>query len=186
MSKKKERNFAYIDGANLHKGIGSLGWKIDYRRFRVWLTEKYCVERAYIFIGLIPKYKDLYTFLQEAGFTLIFKETIYDGEGKIKGNCDADLVLHAVKDVFESDLDKMVIVSSDGDYAAMVKFLNERKKLRILLSPHKKEQCSILLKRTNAPITYLDGVRAFLEIRKTEKKKEKAPGTDGTAQGSFS
>ena len=59
------KNIAYIDGANLHKGIGSLGWELDYARFRVWLKEKYHVEVAYIFIGLIPRFKDLYKFLQE-------------------------------------------------------------------------------------------------------------------------
>ena len=96
----KQKNFAYIDGANLHKGIGDLGWKLDYRRFRVWLKEKYSVEKAYIFIGLVPKYKDTYTFLQEAGYTLVFKETTYDGAGNVKGNCDADLVLWAVRDAY--------------------------------------------------------------------------------------
>ncbi|MBU4369957.1 hypothetical protein KKG58_04350 [Patescibacteria group bacterium] len=90
--KKQENNYAYIDGANLHKGIKELGWKLDYKRFRIWLSEKYGVVRAYIFIGLISKYKDLYTYLQESGFTLIFKEVVYDGSGKPKGNCDADLV----------------------------------------------------------------------------------------------
>jgi len=48
----KENNFAYIDGANLYNGSNSLGWKLDYRRFRVWLKDKYSVERAYLFIGL--------------------------------------------------------------------------------------------------------------------------------------
>ena len=42
--KKRENNFAYIDGANLYRGIESLGWKLDYRRFRVWLFEKYNTE----------------------------------------------------------------------------------------------------------------------------------------------
>ena len=73
---------AYIDGANLHQGVKSLGWKLDYPRFRVWLSDKYGIGRAYIFIGLISKYKDLYTHLQEAGFTLVFKEVIFDGNGK--------------------------------------------------------------------------------------------------------
>ncbi|MEK7665600.1 MAG: hypothetical protein AAB337_01830 [Patescibacteria group bacterium] len=36
-------NFAYIDGANLYKGVAGDGWKLDYRRFRVWLEEKYGV-----------------------------------------------------------------------------------------------------------------------------------------------
>lgn len=43
-----EDNFAYIDGANLHKGVADLGWKLDYKRFRVWLKEKYSVKTAYL------------------------------------------------------------------------------------------------------------------------------------------
>ena len=62
--KKQENNFAYIDGANLHKGVASLGWRLDYKRFRVWLSEKYGVKRAYLFLGLIPKYKELYKYLR--------------------------------------------------------------------------------------------------------------------------
>ena len=111
----KENNFAYIDGANLYKGIGSSGWALDYRKFRIWLSEKYGVKKAYIFLGLIPKYKELYTYLQEAGFVLIFKEVIYNTQGEPKGNCDADLVLQAARDTYENKYDKAILVSSDGD-----------------------------------------------------------------------
>lgn len=174
-------NYAYIDGANLYEGIKSFGWVMDYKRFKVWLFEKYGVKSAYLFIGLIPKYKELYKYLQEAGFTLVFKEVIYDGNGKPKGNCDADLVLQATRDAYENKFDKAIIVSSDGDYAGLVKFLKEREKLKILLSPHNKNLCSILLKRIDAPIAYLNDQRSILQIQ-----KEKAPDADGTAQGSFS
>ncbi len=172
----KENNFAYIDGANLYQGIVSFGWKLDYKRFRVWLLEKYGVKNAYIFIGLIPKYKDLYTYLQECGFTLIFKEVVYDGNGKPKGNCDADLVLQATMDAYENKFEKAVIVSSDGDYASLVKFLNDRKKLKTILSPHVKNVCSILLKRLNVPIAYVSDQRLILQF-----VKEKTPDADGTA-----
>jgi len=179
---KKENNFAYIDGANLYNGIASFGWALDYARFRVWLSEKYSVKNAYIFIGLIPKYKELYKYLQECGFTLIFKEVVYDGEGKAKGNCDADLVLQAVGDTYENKFNSAVLASSDGDYAGLVKFLKERGRLKVVLSPHTKDKCSILLKRTDAPITYLNDVRSFIEYF----RKEKAPDADETAQGSSS
>lgn len=172
----KEKNFAYIDGANLYRGIAGFGWELDYARFRIWLSEKYGVKHAYIFIGLIPRYKELYKYLQECGFTLIFKEVIYGGDGKPKGNCDADLVLQAVSDAYENKFDKAVIVSSDGDYASLVKFLNERSKLKIVLSPHNKDFCSILLKRTNVPIAYLKDQKSILCIQ-----KEKAPDADRTA-----
>lgn len=169
------KNFAFIDGANLHRGIKSLRWELDYTRFRVWLSEKYSVSRAYIFIGLIPKNKDIYAKLQEAGFTLIFKEVVYDGEGKPKGNCDADLVLKATQEVYENLFDKAVIVSSDGDYAGLVKFLLEKNKLAVILSPANVKKCSILLKRTNAVISYLNDQKSILEAR-----KEKAPDKDKT------
>lgn len=148
------RNNAYIDGANLHSAMKDLGWKLDYKRFRVWLREKYSIERAYLFIGLIPKYKDLYTHLQECGFTLMFKEVTYDSAGKPKGNCDADLVLRATRDAYEKTMERAVPVSSDGDYAGLVKFLMERKQFETVLSPGIKNKCSILLKRTEAPIVF--------------------------------
>lgn len=158
---KQVKTYAYIDGANLHKGILGLGWKLDYARFRVWLTDKYKADRAYLFLGLIPKYKDLYTHLQEVGYTLVFKETTYDGQGKIKGNCDADLVLAVVRDSYENEFDRAVLVSSDGDYAGLVRFLQEKKKLAAIASPS--DKCSILLKRTGAPIVYLDQVKSHLK-----------------------
>lgn len=170
------KTYAYIDAANLHRGVIALQWRLDYKRFRVWLTEKYGVKRAYLFIGLVPKYKDLYTYLQEAGFTLVFKETVYDGNGNVKGNCDADLVLRAARDVYEQNCDSAVLVSSDGDYACLVKFLMEKNKLRIVLSPSNSSKCSILLKRTGASITYLTDQQSILSA-----KNKKAPDEDRTS-----
>ena len=180
---KRGNNFAYIDGANLYMGVKHMGWELDYIRFRKWLLEKHSVKKAYLFLGLIPKFTELYTSLQEAGYTLVFKETIYDSNGKPKGNCDADLVLRAVRDVFESEYDKAVFVSSDGDYSSTISFLKERNKIETILSPHPKEKCSILLKRTNVSITYLSDIRPLVGA---QKQNEKAPSTDGTVPGSSS
>lgn len=172
----KENNYAYIDAANLYEGTKALGWSLDYKRFRVWLKEKYAVERAYLFIGLIPKNKDLYTYLQECGFTLIYKEVVYDHVGKAKGNCDADLVLKVMQDVYENQFSKCVIVTSDGDYASLVKLLFDRKKILSVLSPANVEKCSILLKRTGASIVFINDKKALLEA-----KSKKAPDEDRTS-----
>ncbi len=172
---KKRNNFAYLDGANLYEAIKELRILLDYKRFRIWLSEKYGVKRAYIFIGLIPKYKNLYTYLQECGFTLIFKEVIYDGSGKAKGDCDADLVLRATRDAYENNFEKAIIVASDGDYAGLIKFLQERDKLEVVLSPNLGDKCSVLIKRTGVKISYLNDQRSILGIQ-----KEKTPDRDGT------
>jgi len=138
------------------------------------------VGRAYIFIGLIPGNRNLYTFLQEAGFTLIFKETTYNGRGKVKGNCDADLVLKAVVDYYEKQFKKAIIVASDGDYAGLVNFFKKKRALLSLVSPNNK--CSFLLRKLNIPLVYLDTQRDKLNYT----QKEKAPSGDKTPPGSFS
>ena len=181
MKSEKINNVAYIDGANLHNGVISQGWKLDYKRFRVWLLDKYDIVHAYIFIGRIFKYKDLYQSLSAAGFVLVFKEVVYDNRGKPKGNCDADLVLRVMRDYHENVYEKAVIVSSDGDYASLIMFLLEKSKLFTIVSPSTQSRCSILLKRTGAKITYINDQRSNLEVL-----NEKAPGRDETLQGSFS
>ncbi|MEK7108046.1 MAG: NYN domain-containing protein [Patescibacteria group bacterium] len=165
-----QNNIAYIDGANLHKGIAALGWQLDYHRFRVWLREKYGVQVAYLFIGLIPRYKDLYTFLQKNGFTLVFKEVVFDGTGQPKGNCDADLVLQASRDVYQTTFHQAVLVASDGDYAPLVKFLMESEKMCAVLSPSTASKCSVLLKRTGVRISYLNDQRKQLERKVSPTK----------------
>ena len=158
----KERNGAYIDGANLHNGIKAQGWILDYAKLRVLLREKHSVTDAFLFMGLIPKYGEMYKNLQQAGYILVFKEVVYDGNGKPKGNCDADLVLQATRDHFENKYEKAVIVTSDGDYASLVKMLFERNALKVVLSPAVEEKCSILLKKIGAPITFLGQMKQLL------------------------
>ncbi len=177
-TKPKQGTIAYIDGANLHKGVQNLGWALDYRRFRGWLRDKYGVETAYLFMGLIPANKDLYTRLQEDGYVLVYKEISYDGEGKVKGNCDSELVLKATVDFFEGRLKEMVLISGDGDYAGLVSFLKEKDVFKSLVSPNNK--CSFLLRKLNISIVYLDMVKG-----KVMSQKKKAPDEDGPRQGLF-
>jgi uncharacterized LabA/DUF88 family protein len=160
----KENNYAFIDSQNLNLGIQKLGWKLDYRRFRVYLAEKYGVKKAYIFIGFVALNQSLYDHLQEAGFILKFKPTIPDADGKLKGNIDADLVLRAALEL--NDFDKAVIVSSDGDFYSLVQHLYENNKLKVVLSPDE-EHCSNLLKQTaKERIWFMNNLRDKLEYKK--------------------
>ena len=160
-----QRNVAYIDGANLHNGVKQLTWQFDYGRFRVWLREKYHTEVVYLFLGMMPKYKDLYTRLQEQGYTLVFKEVVYDPNGKAKGNCDADIVVSAMQDAYENKFDSAILVSSDGDFAPLVTFLVAHNKIDSIVSPYETKKCSVLLKRTGAKIAYITDQRSILQHR---------------------
>jgi len=61
--KKKSNNYAFIDSQNLNLSIRSLGWKLDFARFRVYLKEKYGVTKAFLFIGFVEGNNDLYVSL---------------------------------------------------------------------------------------------------------------------------
>lgn len=45
------KNYAFIDSQNLHKSMEVMGYKIDYRRFRLWLKNRHDVERAFMYFG---------------------------------------------------------------------------------------------------------------------------------------
>lgn len=162
--KPARNNYAFIDSQNLNLGIQKLGWKLDYRKFRIYLQHKYKVSLAYMFIGFVALNQSLYDNLQKAGFILKFKPTIPDENGKIKGNIDADLVLQAMIDYAEYS--KAVIVSSDGDFYSLVKYLGSKNKVEIVLSPDI-DHCSSLLKQVaKGKMHFMNKLRDKLEYQK--------------------
>lgn len=159
----EEKIYAFIDSNNLNLGIKSMGWNLDFRRFRIYLKEKYNVSVAYLFLGYVPGNQDLYSSLQKAGYILIFKPTLPDKDGRVKGNIDADLTLQVMIDY--PKYDKAIIVTSDGDFHSLVKYLYENRKLYFVISPCR-ETCSVLLKRAaKEKIVFMDNLRNKLEYR---------------------
>lgn len=167
--KPKAKNYAFIDGQNVNLAIRDLGWKLDLKRFRIYLKEKYHVEKAYYFIGYVEGNKVLYQSLQEYGYILIFKPTLKNPDGKIKGNCDAELVLHAM--IEYPNYDKAVIVTGDGDFACLVEYLIEKNKFKTVLAPNSKKYSSLLRKAAKGQ--YL----AFIDVLKNKLayKKKRTP-----------
>lgn len=73
---ENKNNYAFIDSQNLNLSIKYLGWNLDFKRFRVYLKEKYNVNKAYLFIGYIEGNSELYKSLQEAGFMNNLREKL--------------------------------------------------------------------------------------------------------------
>jgi uncharacterized LabA/DUF88 family protein len=161
---KKENNYAFIDAQNVHLGIKSLGWDLDWSKFRIHLKEKYNVTTAYLFIGFIQTNQDIYSMLQKAGYILIFKPIIFGEEGKVKGNCDADMVLNTILE--KENYDKAVIVTSDGDFYSLVRYLYENNKLLFVLSPYVKTCSKLLRREAKEKIYSMDNLNKKLERHK--------------------
>lgn len=169
--KIKQNNFAFLDSQNINLSIRELGWKLDWRRFRVYLKEKYDVSKAFLFIGFVSGNKDLYTALQEAGFICIFKPTLTYQDGTTKGNCDAELVLHAM--IEYPNYEKAVIVTGDGDFYCLAQHLHEKGKLKNLLIPNRLK-FSALLKWDifRSYLRYMNDLENKLSYKKKEPRKD--------------
>jgi uncharacterized LabA/DUF88 family protein len=158
--KKTQNNYAFVDGQNLNLAIQDMGWKLDFRKFRIYLAEKYGVGTAYYFIGFVAGNTDLYKALQLDGYILIFKPTFRNSQGTVKGNCDAELVLQAMIDL--GKYERAVIVTGDGDFACLVKHLSKIGKLECVLAPNR-FKCSHLLNiSAGNRIAYMNDLRQKL------------------------
>jgi len=157
-------NSAFVDGQNVNIGIQEQGWKLDWKKFRIYLREKYAVKTAYLFLGFLEQHQDLYNALQKAGFVIVFKEALIYKDGKIKGNCDAELVLQAMIDY--NNYVKAVIVSGDGDFACLVRYLEKVDKLECILILDQKNYSALLKKTGRSKLAFMNLLREKLSYKK--------------------
>ncbi len=155
------KNLAFVDGQNLYRNTAKKeidSWKVDLARFRVYLQEKYNVDKAYYFLGFVQEMnQELYEEIQNAGFVLIFREHNPAMVGKKKGNVDSDIIFHIMKKIYkQEDFNKVILVSGDGDYKLLVDFLIEENKFEKILFPDRKYRSSLYKELSNNYFAYLD------------------------------
>ena len=134
-----KKNYAFIDGNNLYLGAKTQRINFDYKKLRLYLANKFDADKAFLFIGYDPNNTSLYSYLQKVGFVLIHKPTVpyvENGKRQMKGNVDAELVLHSAAIEYRN-YDKAIIISSDGDFACLMRFLAEKGKLEKIITPTK-------------------------------------------------
>ncbi len=170
----------YIDLANLTIETKKRNEEIDFHKFYIWLKGKYKPENIFIFTGFLEKYNSIYEENKKIGYKYIFKEAIFNKEeAKIKANCDVDISIKGTVDTIENNLSEAILITSDGDFASLVKFWKERGVLVKIISPSDPNRCSYLLKKDNNSVTYIKQVISL--IRKEELKNEKALDEDETS-----
>lgn len=92
---------------------------------------------------------------------MVFKEVTYRGDGKPKGNVDAELVLQAM--IEYPNYDSAVIVTSDGDFACLVRYLYQQGKLGRVLSPNRKGCSALLKKAAREKLDFLENAKGKIE-----------------------
>ena len=170
--------YAFIDSQNLNLGTRKniyknrkliyQGWQLDFKRFRQYLSDKFKVKKAYLFVDYLKQYENLYKSLRSFGYQLIFKPTVKDNHDKPKGNVDAELVLHSAAIEFKN-YHKAIIISGDGDFFCLHQYLAKNKKLLKIIIPNKYSESS-LLKKFQSYKLFLYREKTKLEFK--PKKRE--------------
>lgn len=174
---KPNYNYAFIDSQNLNLGVQRAGWKMNWKRFREFLSEEYNVKEAFMFIGYMPENEDLYTQMHDAGYLVALKPTLdmfanpedakKEDKPPTKGNVDTELVMYVMKEM--DNYDKAIIVSGDGDFYSLIEYLRDKNKLLHIMTPNWKY--STLLKPFESYIIRLDTMKHKLAYRKNGNKK---------------
>ena len=111
----------------------------------------------------------LYENIQTAGFILVFREHSQSMIGKKKGNVDTDIVFAIMSKIADGEkFDNVILVSGDGDYCKMVKYLIEKKRFAKLLAPNRHSTSSLYRPFTPKYVDFLDnpGVKNKIEHKK--------------------
>ena len=99
--------------------------------------------------------------------------------GTVKGNVDAELVLHAM--IEYPNYDKAVIVSGDGDFYCLVEYLEKQNKLLKIMASNK--HFSGHLRKYFHFIIRVDRLQKSLELsRPNDKKTNKKTRTGGRSK----
>jgi len=174
MENEQLKNLAFVDGQNLYMNTAkkeSGSWKVGLARFRIYLGQKYNIDKAYYFLGCVQEEnQELYEEIQNAGFVLIFRAHNPAMVGKKKGNVDSDIIFHIMKKLVRQEkFNKVILVSGDGDYKLLVDFLIEENKFEKILFPDRKYRSSLYKELSNRYFAYLDDKDIKNKIRQKEK-----------------
>ena len=94
--------------------------------------------------------------LESLDYKLVFKEVLRLNSGEVKGNVDAEMVLHAMI-----------------EYACLVRYLVENIKLKTVIAPNLKNSSILLRRACDGRFIYLDELRTKLEYKKKETEPRK-------------
>ncbi|MEK7652891.1 MAG: NYN domain-containing protein [Patescibacteria group bacterium] len=161
--KIKANNYAFIDSQNVNLAIREQGWILDWLKFRRYLSDRFSVKKAFIFIGYMAGNESLYKTLQNYGYIIIFKPVLFLPNNEVKGNVDAELVLHTM--IEYPNYNKAVVVTGDGDFHCLIEYLELKNKIERLIIPNKFKYSSLLRKFSHL-IAFLNNTKDKLSFSK--------------------
>lgn len=163
--KNAVKTYAFIDASNIIYGARDQGWKIDLKKLLLYLKQKFSASKSFFYYGKDSKSAQKEAFLRKLkkfGYTLRVKEIKRYGR-KSKANCDVDLTRDMLLKMKEYQ--RALVLTGDGDFAPLLKYLISKKRRIIIISSPKSTAREI---RQIAGDEHIDfgSLRGLLEYKK--------------------
>lgn len=127
------KSAAFFDGANLHASAKTLGYAVDFKRLRTWMTQEYDLIRPYYYSGIKSTVEEnsiikLLDYLEYNGYylkTKVVREyTNLEGRIRIKADMDVDIAIDMVK--ISEHVEHILLFSGDGDLVPVLEYVQEK------------------------------------------------------------
>lgn len=165
----KLRSYIFIDASNIHYYLKDEGWKVDWIKFKDHYKSVFQDPCFYYYEGIVSKgvyfdnnphdniqdfiaakksKQNFFKFLKKHDYKVRHKPVsrVYDntsGQFKHKCNFDVELTIDAIDNI--DNYDVFSLISGDGDFEKLVKYLKSKFKKTIIIAP--KDRLSINLKK---------------------------------------
>jgi len=136
------RTAVFIDASNIYFSQKTLEWRIDFKKLLDYFKKEADLSRIAFYGALNPdneRERKFHDFLEIIGYVVRHKKikfikdaTDQEHGGHNKGNVDVDLTIDAVH--FKNDYDSFILLSGDGDFESLLKYLKVYHKRCIVLS----------------------------------------------------
>lgn len=138
----KGKTAVFIDASNIYFSQKTLGWQIDFKKLLNYFKANTDLARIAFYSAINPenaRERKFHDFLDIVGYTVRHKQVkfIKDSNDELrgghhKGNIDVDLTIDAVH--LKDSYDTFVLLSGDGDFESLLKYLKAHKKRCIVMS----------------------------------------------------
>mgnify|MGYP005851778831 CR=1 FL=1 len=123
-------------------------------------TRKLIRAFAYVIRAEVGKEQDFFDALETQGYEVKVKDLQIFYGGAKKGDWDVGLTIDAV--ILANKVDVVVLVTGDGDYAPLVKFLQNNKGCKVEVISFKKTTSSILINEVDLYTDMTENLKKYL------------------------
>jgi len=173
MKKDKLTTFAFIDATNIIYGASNYGWQMDFNKLINYLKERFHCTKIFYYAGIDnknTKQLKFYKKLQQFGYELRLVPVKIFKDGKKKADVDSRMTFEMMKYILKYD--QAVVMSGDGDYYWVLKYLITTKN-RIFLISHRQNTALELKKLFSYRYISLDDIKHRLVLNQTKTPQKR-------------